>query len=196
MHGGPSQLDLFDHKPGLAEAARPGTAGVGARGPAAHRHDERPEVAAGDRRRSSTSRSMAQCGAWVSELLPHTATDRGRAVHHPLDAHRGDQSRSRRSPICKPGISSRAGRASARGPATDWAARTADLPAFVVLHLARQRGAAGRSAVCAAVGLGLSAVEPSGRRVPQRRRSGAVSLESAGRRCGDAPRPARCDRAR
>ena len=91
--GGPSQLDLFDYKPRLAEAARQGAARLDPHGPAAHRHDQRA------RRASRSSPSMFEFaqhgkgGTWVSELLPHTASDRRRPLRRPLDAHRGDQPR-------------------------------------------------------------------------------------------------------
>jgi hypothetical protein len=72
MHGGPSQLDLFDHKPGLR--AQHGT--------------ELPESVRGTQRltgMTSGQKSLpitaslfqfqqhGQSGAWVSELMPHTA---------------------------------------------------------------------------------------------------------------------------
>ncbi|HRA89519.1 MAG TPA: DUF1501 domain-containing protein [Planctomycetaceae bacterium] len=72
MHGGPSQLDLFDHKPGLRE-----------------RHgQELPDSVRGDQRLTGMTSGQksfpvtssvfsfarhGQSGAWVSELLPHTA---------------------------------------------------------------------------------------------------------------------------
>ena len=72
MHGGPSQLDLFDHKPGLR----------------ALHGKELPESVRGTQRltgMTSGQKSLpvtssifnftqhGQCGAWVSELMPHTA---------------------------------------------------------------------------------------------------------------------------
>ena len=39
----PSQMDLFDYKPRLKDLARHGTAGLGPDGPAADRHDVRPD---------------------------------------------------------------------------------------------------------------------------------------------------------
>ncbi|MCB1207560.1 MAG: DUF1501 domain-containing protein, partial [Verrucomicrobiae bacterium] len=72
MHGGPSQLDLFDHKPELAKWH--GT--------------EIPASVIGDQRLTGMTSGQAskpvtaslfrfdrhgQSGAWVSELLPHTA---------------------------------------------------------------------------------------------------------------------------
>lgn len=72
MHGGPSQLDLFDHKPALRK-----------------RHgQELPESVRGDQRltgMTSSQKSLpvtssmfqfqqhGQSGAWISEALPHTA---------------------------------------------------------------------------------------------------------------------------
>src|SRR5258705_7406773 len=72
MHGGPSQLDLFDHKPGLR----------GLHG------KELPEPVRGTQRltgMTSNQKSLpvtssifnfaqhGKSGAWVSELMPHTA---------------------------------------------------------------------------------------------------------------------------
>ena len=72
MHGGPSQLDLFDHKPGLRQ-----------------RHgEELPESVRGNQRLTGMTSGQksfpvtaslfpfsqhGQSGAWVSELLPETA---------------------------------------------------------------------------------------------------------------------------
>jgi hypothetical protein len=72
MHGGPSQLDLFDHKPGLAK----------------HHGHELPASVRGKQRLTGMTSGQAslpvaasrfsfarhgRSGAWVSELLPHTA---------------------------------------------------------------------------------------------------------------------------
>ena len=72
MAGGPSQLDLFDYKPLLNAAQRRGAAGLGPQGPAAHRHVGQPgalPLAGSIFKFAQHGRS----GAWVSELLPHTA---------------------------------------------------------------------------------------------------------------------------
>ena len=72
MHGGPSQLDLFDHKPGLAKW---------------HGKELPPSVRGTQRLTGMTSGQKSlpvaasrfrfarhgPAGAWVSELLPHTA---------------------------------------------------------------------------------------------------------------------------
>ena len=72
MHGGPSQLDLFDHKPGLR---------------ALHGQELPPSVRGDQRLTGMTSGQKSlpltaslfnfqrhgQSGVWVSELLPHTA---------------------------------------------------------------------------------------------------------------------------
>ena len=72
MHGGPSQVDLFDHKPGLKKL---------------HGQELPPSVRGGQRLTGMTSRQKSlpitsslfqfqqhgNSGAWVSELLPHTA---------------------------------------------------------------------------------------------------------------------------
>lgn len=72
MHGGPSQLDLFDHKPGLRKRH-------GEELPASVRGDQRlTGMTSGQESKPVTSSifSFAQhgeSGAWVSELLPKTA---------------------------------------------------------------------------------------------------------------------------
>ena len=43
--GGPSQIELFDHKPGLVKLAGTEVARVGTQRPAAHRHDQGPAAA-------------------------------------------------------------------------------------------------------------------------------------------------------
>ncbi|MBE2284009.1 MAG: DUF1501 domain-containing protein [Prosthecobacter sp.] len=72
MHGGPSQLDLFDHKPGLKQL---------------HGQEIPASVVGGQRLTGMTDKQKSkpvtaslfnfaqhgQSGAWVSELLPHTA---------------------------------------------------------------------------------------------------------------------------
>ena len=71
--GAPSQMDLFDYKPRLKDLARHGTAGFGAHGAAADRHDVRPDELSGGAFDLPVSRSTAHSGAWVSELMPHLA---------------------------------------------------------------------------------------------------------------------------
>ena len=71
--GGPSQMDLFDYKPALNKTARHGTPGIGAHGPAHHRHDLGPEFAFRWRGRSFKFEQHGESGAWLSELLPHHA---------------------------------------------------------------------------------------------------------------------------
>ena len=72
MHGGPSQLDLFDHKPGLKKLH-------GQELPASVRGDQRlTGMTSGQKALPITSSLFdfaqhGQSGAWVSELLPHTA---------------------------------------------------------------------------------------------------------------------------
>ena len=71
--GAPSQLDLFDHKPRLERAAGHRAARLDPHGAAAHGHD----LGAGRASRSPPAgfafAQHGQSGAWVSELLPHTA---------------------------------------------------------------------------------------------------------------------------
>lgn len=72
MHGGPSQLDLFDHKPGLQKQH-------GQELPPSVRGDQRLTGMTSGQKSLPVTASMfkfarhGQSGAWVSELLPHTA---------------------------------------------------------------------------------------------------------------------------
>jgi uncharacterized protein (DUF1501 family) len=72
MHGGPSQLDLFDHKPGLKKLH-------GQELPPSVRGEQRlTGMTSGQKSLPITSSLFdfaqhGQSGAWVSELLPHTA---------------------------------------------------------------------------------------------------------------------------
>ena len=89
--GGPSQLETFDPKPGLKKTSRARLARVDPQGPAVDDDDRRAdqlslvESAFGFRRHGRS-------GAWISELLPHTAKIADRLVLHPLAAYRSDQS--------------------------------------------------------------------------------------------------------
>lgn len=72
MHGGPSQLDLFDHKPGLRALH-------GQELPASVRGTQRLTGMTSNQKTLPVTASLfnfarhGQSGAWVSELLPHTA---------------------------------------------------------------------------------------------------------------------------
>ena len=72
MHGGPSQLDLFDHKPKLKDLH-------GQELPASVRGDQRlTGMTSGQKSLPVTSSRFrfarhGESGAWISELLPHTA---------------------------------------------------------------------------------------------------------------------------
>ncbi len=72
MHGGPSQLDLFDHKPGLKKQH-------GQELPASVRGNQRlTGMTSGQKSLPVTSSLFrfarnGESGAWISELLPHTA---------------------------------------------------------------------------------------------------------------------------
>ncbi len=70
MHGGPSQLDLFDHKPGLQKLH-------GQEFPASVLGDQRLTGMTSGQKNKPVTASMfrfqqhGQSGAWMSELLPH-----------------------------------------------------------------------------------------------------------------------------
>ena len=72
MHGGPSQLDLFDHKPGLKKLH-------GQELPASVRGEQRLTGMTSGQKTLPVTASLfdfarhGQSGAWVSKLLPHTA---------------------------------------------------------------------------------------------------------------------------
>lgn len=72
MHGGPSQLDLYDHKPDLKKRH-------GRELPASVRGEQRLTGMTSGQKSFPVTPSMfsfarhGQSGAWVSELLPHTA---------------------------------------------------------------------------------------------------------------------------
>ena len=72
MHGGPSQMDLFDYKPGLKKLH-------GTELPASVRGTQRLTGMTSDQKSLPIASSLfsfsqhGRSGAWVSELLPHTA---------------------------------------------------------------------------------------------------------------------------
>ncbi len=103
--GAPSQLDLFDYKPGLKDAVRQGPARLGPRRAAADRHDRRADALS--RRAVALQVPAARRGGNVAEraAAAHGA-NRRRALRHPLAAHRGHQSRPGDDAACRPGIRS------------------------------------------------------------------------------------------
>ena len=126
--GAPSHIDLFDYKPKLQELHGDRAARLDPPGAAPHGHDLGAEVVPAWPPRCSSSPSTASSGAWVSELLPHTATIADdlcivRSMHTEAINH-------------DPAITffqtgraaARAGPASAPGSATAWAARTRTCP--------------------------------------------------------------------
>lgn len=72
MHGGPSQLDLFDHKPGLKSLH-------GQELPGSVRGNQRLTGMTSSQKSLPVTSSLfrfarhGESGAWISELLPHTA---------------------------------------------------------------------------------------------------------------------------
>ena len=177
QHGAPSQLDLFDYKPVLKDSSRHEPARFDPQGPAAHRHDGVPDELSRPRRPSSSSRSTAKAGMWLSELLPHTAkiaddlvliqSMHTEAINHDpavtffqTGFQLAGRPEHRLMDLLRP-------RQREPGPA---GVRRDDLAGH------GQLAGAGRSRV----GQRLSADPVPGREVPLRRRSGAVSLEPAG----------------
>ena len=118
--GGPSQIDIFDYKPAREEPGQ-GDPRLGAEGPA-DRADHGAIVIAGGAVVFKFNQH-GQSGAWVSELLPHTAKivdDICFVKSMNTDAINHDPAIT----FIQTGASSRAGRAWARGSAMAWAART------------------------------------------------------------------------
>ena len=75
MSGGPSHIDLFDHKPKLTELHRRGTARTRCRQrPADHRHDQRPGQAAAWSARPTISSAYGSCGAEITECCRTSAS--------------------------------------------------------------------------------------------------------------------------
>ena len=118
---------------GARGAARQGAARLDPQGPAAHRHD----------RRRRTSFPVAPVDVQVRAARPERRVGQRAAAAHrrgsPTTCASSGRCTPRRSTTTRRSRSSRpapswpAGRASARGSATGWAARTSDLPAFVVM---------------------------------------------------------------
>ena len=161
--GGPSQMDLFDYKPSLSK--RHGT-----ELPDSIRMGQRITGMTSGQGTLPVAPSMfkfsqhGKSGAWVSELLPHTARSSTtlrsiKTVH--TDAINHDpaitfiQTRQRNS---------RAGRAWAPGSATASAATNENLPAFVVMISQAHADSTPISRCSRGSGVErLSAVESSGR---------------------------------
>ena len=174
MSGGPSQLDLFDYKPLLNRAQRRAASRLGARRPAAHRHVGKSVVDPARRLAVSSLRSMAQAGAWFSELLPHTATIADdicvvrsmftEAINHGPGVtffQTGSQIAGR--PSIGAWLSYGLGQ------------ENANLPSFVVLIT---KGKGGQPLGSHLWGSGFLAGEASGRAVPRGEGSGALSRKS------------------
>ena len=170
--GAPSQMDLFDHKPKLAEM----------------RGKELPDsIRKGQRLTGMTATQASfplapskfrfarhgKSQAWVSELLPHTAKVADRLVLREVDVHRGDQSRS--------GDHLFPDRRADRRPAEHgrvaelWPGQQQqELAGFRGAGVARQRQSQRPAVIRSPVGQRLLALEVSGREVSLRWRPGAV----------------------
>jgi hypothetical protein len=124
-----------------------------------------------------------QSGAWLSELLPHTA----RVPTTSVSSRRCIPRRSittRRSRSSRPGRRSPGGRRSVRGSATAWARPTRICPRFASWS-PRTRG--GQPLYARLWGSGFLAGRASGRPVPPGRDPGAVPDQPAGHLAGQPP---------
>jgi hypothetical protein len=170
-------MELFDYKPRLEKFQRPRNCPDSVRnGPAADRHDGHAGELSPGAVEVFKFAQHGQSGAWVSELLPHTAKVADelcfiKSMHTEAINHdpaitffqTGAQ-------IAGPAEHGRVGRYGLGSENEDPAGVRGD-------DLARQRRGRRPAAVRPAVGQRLSAVALSGREVPLRRRSGAVSVD-------------------
>ena len=129
MAGAPSQLDLFDYKPKLTELeGKPIPPSViGGQRYAFIRPDA---AVLGPRFKFA---KHGQCGAELSEMLPHLAEGRRRHLPSCDRCTPISSTTPRRRSSSTPASRSPAGRASARGSLYGLGAETDDLPAFVVM---------------------------------------------------------------
>ena len=74
--GGPSQMELFDYKPKLVRLAGNRPSGIRSEWVSGSRRCRRPVEVPGRALEDTSSQQHGNSGAWVSELLPHTAQDR------------------------------------------------------------------------------------------------------------------------
>ena len=154
-----------------AQDERTGAAGLRPHGTAADRHDVVPEVAA-DGRLALRVRAARQVRRVGQRADAAHGEDRRRAVLRQGDVHRGDQPRSG-DHVLPDRIA--AGRASLDGRVALVRPRLGK-PEPSRVHRPALAGARGRSAALfVAVGQRLPAVAASGRAVPPRQGSGAVS---------------------
>ena len=91
--GAPSQMDLFDHKPGLDGLPRHRAARLDPQGPAAHGHDLDGRTSFPVAPSRFRFARHGQSGAWRQRAAAAHRRRRRRPLLHPVDAHRGDQPR-------------------------------------------------------------------------------------------------------
>ena len=92
MAGGPSHLETFDYKPKLAEMhGKPMPESFTKGQPIAQLQGQKLDLL---RRRSTRSSKFGKSGQEICRDLPAHRHGRRRHLHRPLDADRGDQSRS------------------------------------------------------------------------------------------------------
>ena len=188
MAGAPSHLELFDNKPELAKFD-------GQLPPAELLKGYRAAFINPNSKLLGPKFKFArhgQCGAEISELLPHlakVADDIAIVKSMVTDAFNHAPGQI----LMNTGIAAvRPARAWAPGRLYGLGSESQDLPGFVVFSSGKKGPSGGNSNW----GSGFLPTVYQGRGVPQQRRSGAVSVEPAGRRSADAARLARAHRAR
>ena len=186
-------MDLFDYKPTLDKFA-------GTELPGSVRMGQRITGMTSGQSSFPVARSIfkfqqhGKSGAWVSELLPHTAkivddltiikTMNTDAINHdPAITFIQTGSQQPGRPSMGAWVSYGLG------------SENRNLPAFVVMLSQAQALNADQPLFSRLWGSGLPALEPPGRAVPRGQQSGAVPEQSGGHRPGDAPRHARRRRA-
>ena len=175
--GGPSQMDLFDYKPTLDKLA-------GTELPGSVRMGQRITGMTSGQSAFPVARSIfkfeqhGQSGAWVSELLPHTAkivddiaivkTMNTDAINHdPAITFIQTGSQQPGRPSMGAWVSYGLG------------SENRNLPAFVVMLSQAQALNPGPAALLAPVGQRLPALQAPGRALPRGQRSGALPAQSA-----------------
>ena len=164
--GGPSQLELFDYKPKLRELNGTRIAGVDSPGPELDRLQRQSTFPLW--RPASSLHEQGQAGAWISELLPHTAKIVDDIAIIKSMQTDGDQSRT--GDHVSPDRPQQPGRPSL-GAWVSYGLGSAeqDLPAFMVL-ISQPNSATGRIGLySSSLGQRLSAVQTSGSEAPRGR---------------------------
>ncbi len=193
MADAPSQLDLFDYKPKLEDYFDKDLPDSVRDGPADHDDDQRPEAVSGRAVDLQVQAARQDGSLGQRAAAAHRRASSTTCALVKIDAHRGDQPRpgdhlhSDRQPDSGPAEPGRVALLRPRQPEPGPAGvRRAALATCAA-------GCAAAGSLLAAVGLRLPAHRAPGVALRSQRRSGALPVEPAGRRCRHAA--ARCSTA-